>query len=1152
LQSVATIREACVDLVADRFLVCDGETPIDLATGDRVEIIVSSSGGLSEQARWAARCDRLARLHHRSLARLVDYGPLGEGRRFEAWRSDGVWRGSAHERDCTRKRVEELFRAARWSVAFDSGAVRRAGGHAVVLPDAQSGFDEERAEGRCVETLDQGLVAGLTEISRQSVALVAEIFSDRIYKRCRAVAICGPPGSGRDTVLVNLARAARLSGFVPLAAERLRANANAILEERSIALLIRSNFSDGWRALLQWSLVSPKPHVVVFAGLSPPRGVRAVTLERITSAALKEAVYPNGFRRPTRRQLTAAARRARGLPGRFEALVWGERNMQQRQDGDRPSRVAESVRQYGQDEDEEAIRAERGRLVEWPVAGELDVLRKRFEAAVALTSRGRHAAGDRALRQLTASLTRRHDWQRAGEAGFILATSLVKRGQPRDARAVLEQAREAAVHAGQHNWLNRIAVLTGVALIEEGRLDEAEAVLSAAVSAAIGLEDAGAQRTARLALARCYFWRGQFDSGAASLAALDGASVCEEDAIRIAVMQSRLAIGQGSFDRAITQSCGAVERAQRTRQSELLMLAACAAALAHLAVGDHNAVVSDVSLAVKMARLSHNPLFGLRARLIVAESHRRHGRRGPGVTLVNRVRRLKSSPVPALVRARVDLLSHLISEDGNESDVIKRLVQATGLEGLVLFAPGSRPGASHPNAVSDIISILQCCQNADEEGRLLIGVCVRLRSRLEATAVAFFVEEGGMFTAIASDGSRIDAGLGPRLAALDQTIAPHFFNGRLEAGAPVRYGGHRLGVLIARWSLGSACDSKDVVTLLATAATAAGPAVASVLARRAAATPRSSELIGISTAIVEVRSAIDRAATAPFAVLVEGESGTGKELIARALHRQGSRRERPFCTLNCAALPDDLVESELFGHSRGAFTGAVAERPGVFEEAHTGTLFLDEIGELSLRAQAKVLRTVQEGELRRVGENIARRIDVRLVAATNRDLRREVSAGRFRLDLLYRLDVIRIALPPLRDRRDDIPLLAEHFWRDATGRIGSRATLSLATLAQLARYDWPGNVRELQNVLAALAVRTPRRGVVQPSALPPNFNAAGIERASRLDAARRTFDTQFIRAALARTGGHRARAARELGVTRQGLTKLMNRLGLHEEVRAEP
>jgi two-component system response regulator AtoC len=244
-------------------------------------------------------------------------------------------------------------------------------------------------------------------------------------------------------------------------------------------------------------------------------------------------------------------------------------------------------------------------------------------------------------------------------------------------------------------------------------------------------------------------------------------------------------------------------------------------------------------------------------------------------------------------------------------------------------------------------------------------------------------------------------------------------------------------------------------------------------------------------------------------------------------------------------LPDDLVESELFGHSRGAFTGAMAERSGVFEEAHAGTLFLDEIGELSLRAQAKVLRTVQEGELRRVGENIPRRIDVRVVAATNRDLRQEVAAGRFRLDLLYRLDVIRISLPPLRSRRDDIPLLAEHFWRDATSRVGSRASLSLATLAQLARYDWPGNVRELQNVLAALAVRTPRRGVVPPSALPSDFDGVETRRSSRLDAARKTFDSQFIRAALARTGGHRARAAQELGVTRQGLTKLMVRLGLN-------
>ena len=250
--------------------------------------------------------------------------------------------------------------------------------------------------------------------------------------------------------------------------------------------------------------------------------------------------------------------------------------------------------------------------------------------------------------------------------------------------------------------------------------------------------------------------------------------------------------------------------------------------------------------------------------------------------------------------------------------------------------------------------------------------------------------------------------------------------------------------------------------------------------------------------------------------------------------------------MNCAALPDDLVEAELFGHARGAFTGAVAERPGVFEEAHTGTLLLDEIGELSLRAQAKVLRTIQEGELRRVGENVARRIDVRIVSATNRDLRQEVAAGRFRLDLLYRLDVIRISLPPLRARRDDIAALVDHCWREATGRVGSRAVLSSATIAALARYDWPGNVRELQNVLAALVVRSPKRGVVPPTALPPPFAASPAGVSFRLDEARRTFEERFVRAALVRSGGHRVRAAEELGITRQGLTKLMTRLRISD------
>ena len=223
----------------------------------------------------------------------------------------------------------------------------------------------------------------------------------------------------------------------------------------------------------------------------------------------------------------------------------------------------------------------------------------------------------------------------------------------------------------------------------------------------------------------------------------------------------------------------------------------------------------------------------------------------------------------------------------------------------------------------------------------------------------------------------------------------------------------------------------------------------------------------------------------------------------------------------------------------------------MFEDAHTGTLFLDEIGELSPRAQAKLLRVVQEGEIRRVGENLHRRVDVRLVTATNRDLRAEAATGRFRADLLYRLDVIRLALPPLRERSDDVPVLAEHFWREATTRIGSRATLSAATLSALARYGWPGNIRELQNVLASLAVRCPKRGVISPSALPPQFGERDLSQSFKLESARRTFDRAFIRAALVRAGGHRTRAAEELGVSRQGLAKLLARLEIEDDETTE-
>jgi len=312
-------------------------------------------------------------------------------------------------------------------------------------------------------------------------------------------------------------------------------------------------------------------------------------------------------------------------------------------------------------------------------------------------------------------------------------------------------------------------------------------------------------------------------------------------------------------------------------------------------------------------------------------------------------------------------------------------------------------------------------------------------------------------------------------------------------------------------------------------------------------------IVAASRGMIEVLEVVERAAEFKATVLLLGESGTGKEVLARAIHAQSPRRAEAFVAVNCAAIPETLLESELFGHARGAFTGADRARRGLFSEADAGTLFLDEIGELPLALQAKLLRVLQDEEIRPVGESKPRRVDVRVIAATARDLEAEVAAGRFREDLFYRLDVVRVAVPPLRERREDIPLLVDHFLARARATLGKPVRgVDDAALGRLVAYDWPGNVRELENVLerAVILARGDRltladlpAGVAAAAAGAPEPSARAPEDLS-LRRARRALETRLIAQALEATGGNRTHAARLLGISHRALLYKIKEYGL--------
>jgi DNA-binding NtrC family response regulator len=303
-------------------------------------------------------------------------------------------------------------------------------------------------------------------------------------------------------------------------------------------------------------------------------------------------------------------------------------------------------------------------------------------------------------------------------------------------------------------------------------------------------------------------------------------------------------------------------------------------------------------------------------------------------------------------------------------------------------------------------------------------------------------------------------------------------------------------------------------------------------------------LVGRTAEMLTVYKQIARAADSTAAVLIAGESGTGKELVARAIHAHGDRAARPFVPINCGAISETLLESELFGHARGAFTGATADRKGVFEQAHGGTVFLDEIGDTPPAMQVKLLRVLQDGEVRPVGASRAIHVDARVVAATNADIEHALATQRFREDLYYRLSVIVIRLPALRDRREDIPVLIDQFVANAASRAGRGVTMSPAAITSLTAYRWPGNVRELENTIERLVVFS--RGRIDVQDLPPAIVAAPPlqEQLFQDLPALEEVERRYLVHVLDAVGGNRSRAAEVLGIDRRTLYRMAERFGI--------
>jgi transcriptional regulator with AAA-type ATPase domain len=1117
-------------LVANRFVELSDATYLDLASNSTVALTRCTASD-AVRVTLADEGARLCRLWHPVLAPYMDFGPLGECDWFEAVATVPM---SVTPVTAGRADVEAFLHAHDLrSVSLEESSLE------ILQPSLLAPRSPTPPSTEASGTI-RGF--GTRLIEPQILSTLMCWLEEPLDMGPHVWSIDAPAHCGWRTCWSVLARAARRLGFVPIDADLLARAVRgpggvtgswlSTLRDRS---LLVAHCTETWNETARHKLAAL---VMVVGGLHT--GISVVldvvragrphqaqfVVEPVPPFALARSVWM-GAPRLGQRRLRALAAKVNGRPGAFVAEIGHV--LQARE---RASFVVHE-------------RPPAGSIYASPLeAAAVDRLFARVEG---LEARGRHAAARRHLRREGAGLDRRGHPVAALHIWAALAIREVRNGS---ARAIADWTRawQNADDRGDPRLL--LEAIPGVAhaWIRDAAVVPAERLLRAAIAAAAA-EELPPPPMVTVLLAECLYWQDRLSEMHALLAD------CSH--ILAPALRARAALRRGDEPLALRDAVDALAQARDRDDHAGVAMALAVRLRIDAVVGDLDHLTATTT-AVRALPIPDGTLAEDEATLSVAESWTFLRRDWPeGIR--NEMTALTARTRPRLVRARARTVLALADARSAHGVVLGDVRQVAVATGALALMPAPAPCPPWPEPlgfkrsfpmVQDIVSILQACQQDDDPPAVVRRVASMVRERTASTGVAVFTAEDGGLVSRARFGRPPGTRLGERAAALRSAIGPEQESGTWEAAWPILHREVLTGAIVCQWSRLETRPAADLVSIAATAAAALGPVVDLLRAPPVPAAPPSgaiAELLGSSDAIVRVRQAIDRAALAPFSVVIQGESGAGKELVARAIHERSPRRARAFCAVNCAALTDELFEAELFGHARGAFTGAITDRAGLFEEADGGTLFLDEVIELSARAQAKLLRALQEGEIRRIGETRPRRVDVRVIAAANRSLLTGVAAGNFRADLRFRLEVLLIDVPALRERPGDIIELARHFWARAAARVGSRAVLGPDALAAFARYDWPGNVRELQNALAALAVGAPARGIVRASALPAQIRIADPGVVLTLDEARRRFEAGFVRAAIARAGGSKGRAAADLGVTRQGLAKLLDRLGLDVE-----